>query len=115
MEKPVDKTLPIELKLDGREKYVCSITKEIDKYLHGVNDIYYSYLYDYGPREKHDRVEGYVYAIRSPGSTKGHIYLDKDDRIVEFEIHDYALHHFDPQVKELEKEFIGCKLTRKEQ
>lgn len=114
----LDKLYPITLskkwpdsKYEDKE-YICQFTKEIDKYLHGLNDVYYSYLYDYGPRKEFDGNEGYIYSIRSPGSTKGHIFIDNQGIITEVKFYDSTLKYFDPEVKKLEKEFLGYQLVK---
>lgn len=91
---------------------VCYITKRIDKYLKNLSKYNHSYIYDFGPREEFDGQEGYIYAIRSPGSTKGCIYIDKDNIITDFKIYDDSLNHFKEGVKDLEQEFIGYELDK---
>ncbi len=87
------------------KEYTCEITKEIDKYLKGLSKHYYSYLVDYGPRN-----DGYAYAIRSPGSTKGYIHTDKNNIITEIKIGE--LEYFTSGVTEIEKEFLGYELVK---
>ena len=114
----LDKLYPITLSKKwpnskyGDKEYICQFTKEIDKYLHGLNDVYYSYLYDYGPRKEFNGNEGYIYSIRSPGSTKGHIFIDNQGIITEVKFYDDTLEYFDPEVKILEKEFLGYQLVK---
>lgn len=92
---------------------VCYITKRIDKYLKNLSKYNHSYIYDFGPREEFDGQEGYIYVIRSPGSTKGCIYIDKDNIITKFKIYDDSLHYFKEGVKDLEQEFIGYELDKR--
>lgn len=95
-------------------EYICQLTEEIDKYMLGTSDVYKSYLCDCGPRKEHDGKEGYVYAIRSPGSTKGHIYLDKDNVITEVKFYDHALRFFELEIKKLENGLLGYQLTKEQ-
>lgn len=91
-------------------QYVCELTKEIDKYLIGLSDIYCSYLYDFSPRKEHDGKEGYIYTIRSPGSTKGCVFVDNQGIITEVKFYSDSLGYFKPEVKILEKELLGYQL-----
>lgn len=115
----LDRLTPIALykkrKNNLCEDYTCKITKEIDKYLIGLNPHYYSYLYDFGPFKKcneHTTEEVYAYSIRSPGSTKGHIFVDENNIITELKFYEDSLHYFHPDVQKLEKEFIGYELIK---
>lgn len=85
--------------------------EEIDKYLLNLSEHYYSYLYDFGPF-KNKNV--YAYTIRSPGSSKGHIFVNENNTIVELKFYSGTLRYFKEEVKKLEKEFIGYTLIKEE-
>ena len=111
----LDKLTPIKLYEVGLNKeYRCTITKEIDKYLHNLTKHYYSYLYDYGPFKDKNGKSVYAYSLRTPGSTKGHIFVNENNTIVELKIYSDTLRYFKEEVKDLEKEFIGYTLIKEE-
>lgn len=89
----------------GENEYVCQLTKEIDKYLKGTTDVYYSYFYSIGQRKLSNGIEGFCYIIRSPGSTKGCIFIDKYNKIIYVDFYEDTLSYFNPEVKTLEKLF----------
>lgn len=108
----LDKSTPIVMHKNTLEEYRCVITNEIDKYLLNLHKDYYSYLYDFGPFKDSNSRNVYAYSIRSPGSTKGHIFVNENNTIIEFKIYDDSLKYFKSEVKDLEKEFIGYELIK---
>lgn len=96
------------------KQYTCGLTDVMNNYLVNGKKDASTYLYDYGPRKEMDGKPGYVYSIRFPGATRGHIYLDDDNIITEIKFY-YDNKCFKDTIEEDMQKYIGYLLIRGEE
>lgn len=94
-------------KIDEYINYTNDLTREMDSYLKRPNKYMQTYIYNHS-------LNGETYAIRYPGATRGHIKIDKNNRIT-----DIVLYHdnyntdkiYKNDIRECFKKYIGMKLV----
>lgn len=102
----------------GQNEFYCELTDEMDKHLvSSIKEIVKrhnrtgTYIYDFG--ERYDEKKGHVYAIRLPGATRGYIYTDENNEIIEIVFYErqcYNMGCYEKSLETVKDKFMGWKI-----
>lgn len=108
----------LHLSKRSSKEYYCELTNEMNQYLKHADKVlegrkfFGTYLFDYGDRKEFDDQEGYIYSIRVPGATRGGVFLDTNNIIVEIRLDKEQCSCFKETVYDAVQKYVGYKIER---